>query len=68
MRSSYKKQNRMKKIKSLFLLLMISSFFIISGCQNKKPKPNPELLNVDFLRGDIVLCSGKSFGEVSFSL
>ncbi len=68
MRSSYKKQNRMKKIKSLFLLLIISSFFIISGCQNKKPKPNPELLNVDFLRGDIVLCSGKSFGEVSFSL
>ena len=49
-----------------FLFLIIFSSFI--GCQNKKPKPNPELLNIDLLRGDIILCSGKQFGEVSFSL
>ena len=32
----------------------------------KKAKPNPELLTLELLRGDLILCSGKKFGEVSF--
>ena len=56
----------MKKFKGLFLLLTVSSIFIISGCQQEKP--NPELLTIELLRGDIILCSGSSFGKVSFSL
>ncbi|MFT7614574.1 MAG: hypothetical protein ACI9J3_003556 [Parvicellaceae bacterium] len=58
----------MKVLQSFFLLIIISSFFSFQGCQNNKPTPNPELLNIDLLRGDIILCSGKKFGEVSFSL
>ncbi len=37
------------------------------GCQNKKSNP-PELISIDLLRGDIVMCSGGKFGEVSFVL
>ncbi|MEE9371761.1 MAG: hypothetical protein V3V00_01785 [Saprospiraceae bacterium] len=55
-------------MKSTFFLLCISSLFWISGCQEKNPSPNPELLNIELLRGDLVLCSGKSFGEVRFSV
>ena len=58
----------MKLFKSFFLLLAIPSFFFISGCQNERPNPNPELLTLDLLRGDIIMCSGSSFGKVSFSL
>ena len=38
------------------------------GCQEKKFDSNVELQTLDLLRGDLVLCSGQSFGEVSFSL
>ena len=34
------------------------------GCQNKKPKPNPELASIELLRGDIALCGNPEFGEV----
>jgi tetratricopeptide (TPR) repeat protein len=37
------------------------------GCQSKKQK-TAELVDIDLLRGDIVLCGGDQFGEVSFSL
>ncbi len=39
-----------------------------TSCQNQKPKPDFGSLNVELLRGDIILCSGSSFGKVSFSL
>ena len=58
----------MKVLQSFFLLIIICSFFSFQGCQNNKAKPIPELLNIDLLRGDVILCSEKKFGEVSFSL
>ena len=50
------------------LLILFPTIFIIVSCQNNQPKPNPELLTIDLLRGDIIMCSSKQFGEVSFSL
>jgi len=47
-----------------FWLLIVLAFL---GCQNKKSKSNPELLSIDLLRGDIILCGGDQFGEVSFA-
>ena len=37
-----------------------------TSCQNQKPKP--DLTSIDLLEGNIILCSGSSFGKVSFSL
>lgn len=48
-----------------FILLLI---IILPSCKNQPSKPNPALSNIDLLRGDIIMCSGKQFGEVSFSL
>lgn len=43
--------------------------FCILGCQNtKETKPDPELATIELIRGDLILCSGKQFGEVSFAL
>jgi len=57
------------KTRTNIFLFSVSIFFLsIWGCKNENPTPNPELSNIELLRGDIVLCSGKSFGEVSFSL
>lgn len=59
----------MKIFKDSFCLLIILLFFITTGCQNQKPEPTPpDLTSLDILRGDIVLCSGNTFGQVSFSL
>lgn len=41
-------------------------FLIVSGCQNQKTIP--DLSEIDLLRGELILCSGDQFGEVSFSL
>jgi len=60
--------NRMKPFKFFLLMLITALFFCVAGCQNKKPNSSPELLTLDLLRGDIVMCSGSSFGEVNFSL
>ena len=58
----------MKFFKTPSLAICFLVFFCTTGCQNKKSKPNPELVAIDLLRGDIVLCGGDQFGEVSFSL
>ncbi|MEB2776782.1 hypothetical protein SYJ56_15760 [Algoriphagus sp. D3-2-R+10] len=50
-------------ILSIFLIV-----FSISGCQNKKSKVTDNLEDLDLLRGDITLCGGGDFGEVSFAL
>jgi len=55
------------KNQKIFLLIVFIALSIL-GCQNKKSKPNPELANIRLLRGDIVICGGFQFGEVSFSL
>lgn len=38
----------------------------VSGCREKSP--NPELLSIDLLRGDLQLCGIPEFGKVEFSL
>ncbi|MCK5703497.1 MAG: hypothetical protein KAI29_20205, partial [Cyclobacteriaceae bacterium] len=57
----------MKSINHSFIILCFFVLFYTIGCQNRKPSP-PELVNIDLLRGDIILCGGNQFGEVSFSL
>ncbi len=50
---------------SFYCLLTI---FIVSSCKNKTPKPIPDLASLDLLRGELILCSGDQFGDVSFAL
>ena len=57
----------MKLIKILVHSLCFFVLFSTIGCQNRKPSP-PKLIDIDLLRGDIVLCGGDQFGDVSFSL
>ncbi|MEK7253596.1 MAG: hypothetical protein AAB316_02535, partial [Bacteroidota bacterium] len=54
------------KIFKISLLLLSFSFLL--SCENKQPSPNAALSSIDLKRGDIILCSGQEFGEVSFSL
>ena len=58
----------MKPLKISFALIFVFTFYCLSGCQSKKSKPNPELLSIDLVRGDIALCGNPEFGEVKFSL
>lgn len=51
----------MKSLKHLFLIL----FVIVFACKNNS---KPDLATLDLLRGELVLCSGDQFGEVSFAL
>ncbi len=53
----------MKQISIAVLL----SILLLSGCQNKNTQLKTDLASIDFLRGDLVLCSGSQFGDVSFS-
>ena len=55
-------------MKFLILLIGFIAILCLTSCLNQEPKPDFESLNVELLRGDIVLCSGNSFGEVNFSL
>ncbi len=48
------------------ILTLIAAISLMVSCQDSKP--NPELLNIDLQRGDVILCGGERFGEVSFSL
>ena len=41
---------------------------LLLACRPARAPPPPSLSDIDFLRGDLVLCSGKRFGEVQFSL
>jgi hypothetical protein len=56
----------MNQVKKVLLILMVIASS--TGCQNKNSKPNPELLSIDLLRGDIAFCGNPDFGELSFSL
>jgi len=47
--------------------LIIISLLGIIGCQSNRTNV-PELISVEQLMGDIVLCGGDNFGEVTFAL
>ena len=51
----------------VILLVGVVSFFS-TGCQNKKATLSKELSSLNLLRGELILCGGDQFGEVSFSL
>ena len=57
----------MQLFKNSFLVLCLLALFCTIGCQSKKSPP-PELVDIDLLRGDIIMCGGIQFGDVSFSL
>jgi len=58
----------MKPINHYFVVISLLFLLIISGCQNKKADQISAIASIDFLRGEIILCGGDVFGEVSFSL
>jgi tetratricopeptide (TPR) repeat protein len=58
----------MKPINHYSVVILLFFLLIISGCQNKKSKQNPALASIGLLRGELILCGGNEFGEVSFSL
>ena len=56
----------MKSFRTLFLL---GAFLLFNtGCKNKTSKQVPGLASINLLRGELILCGGDQFGEVSFSL
>ncbi len=55
------------KLINPFIIVLLISLCVVS-CKNKTTKPNPILASLDLKRGELLLCSSESFGEVSFSL
>ena len=58
---------KIQLFKNSFLVLCLLGLFCTIGCQSRKSSP-PELVTIDLLRGDIIMCGGNQFGDVSFSL
>lgn len=58
----------MKNLKITGILLFTVPLFFMFACNNSNPKPKPGLASIDLLRGELLLCSTESFGEVDFSL
>ncbi len=58
----------MKLLISRFNLILFSFLFIFLSCQNEKTAPDPLIMDVELLRGELILCSGSEFGEVDFGL
>jgi hypothetical protein len=57
----------MQSFKNSFLVLCFLALFCTLGCQSKKSAPL-EFDDIDLLRGDIIMCGGIQFGDVSFSM
>lgn len=57
----------MQLFKNSFIVFCFLALFCTIGCQSKKSSP-PELVDINLLRGDIIMCGGNQFGDVSFSL
>ena len=58
----------MKLLNTKLIFGGIIFFLFLSGCKNRTTKEIPKLESIDLLRGELLLCSTESFGEVSFSL
>jgi hypothetical protein len=59
----------MKHSKKITLFLITILFGCLFSCKEKRNiKPNPALVSIDLKRGELLLCSTESFGEVTFSL
>ncbi len=51
------------KIVAILIFLFIGN----TACKDKKTIPDPELMTIDLLRGDMLLCGSGNFGNVRFS-
>ncbi len=56
----------MRPRKIIVISFCLVAFLCITACKDKTT--NPALASIDLNRGEIVLCGGDVFGEVSFSL
>ncbi len=56
----------MKNFKIFSLIVLV--LFCMASCKNSTPKATPTLASLDLLRGELILCSGDQFGDVSFAL
>ena len=52
---------------NLYFSVGIITLFCMTGCQNRDSRTKAELMNIELLRGDIIMCGGKDFGDVSFA-
>jgi len=50
------------------LRMMALTLMAVITITCKNNKPSYDLSSIDLLRGELVLCSGDQFGDVSFSL
>ena len=57
----------MKHLKKIFVLTSLFLFLFQFSCKNKQQNTIPELVNLNLLRGEILLCGSGDFGDVSFS-
>jgi hypothetical protein len=58
----------MTKIFNPTVFIITLFIIVLFACDGKTKKPNPALASIDLLRGELILCSGDQFGEVSFAL
>jgi len=58
----------MKHSKKALLFLVTILFGCLFSCKEKIQKTNSALASIDLKRGELLLCSSESFGEVHFSL
>jgi len=58
----------MKRLKKTSLIVSTILFVSLFTCKNKTQYPNPELASLNLLRGELILCTGDQFGDVSFAL
>ncbi len=58
----------MKSQKIVGQLICVLLLIILSNCKNKSSGSNPDLAAINLIRGDILLCGGGDFGEVTFAL
>ncbi|MEX0997649.1 MAG: hypothetical protein WDZ45_11410 [Flavobacteriaceae bacterium] len=55
----------MKHPKQISLTLAVSVLFLIFSCKNNQP--NPDLADLNLLRGELKFCGNGQFGDVNFS-
>ena len=58
----------MKSQRPTTVFFCLIFFISIVSCKDKTPKPSPALASLDLLRGELILCAGDQFGDVSFAL
>lgn len=58
----------MQLVNTKLIFWGIVLILFLSGCRNRTTQEIPKLESIDLKRGELLLCSTESFGDVSFSL